>query len=45
MKGVPDDEVRAMIGGNAVEAYGLDVNVLQPVVDRIGPRVSQVITD
>lgn len=45
MKGVPADEVRAMIGGNAVEAYGLDVNALQPVVDRIGPLVSQVITD
>jgi len=37
--------VRAMVGGNAVEAYGLDTHALQPSVDRIGPFVSQVITD
>jgi predicted TIM-barrel fold metal-dependent hydrolase len=44
MKGLPEDEVLAMIGGNAVDAYDLDVEALQPVVDRIGPRTSQVIT-
>jgi hypothetical protein len=44
MKGLPEDEVLAMVGGNAVEAYDLDVGALQPVVDRIGPLTSQVIT-
>jgi predicted TIM-barrel fold metal-dependent hydrolase len=44
MKGLPEDEVLAMIGGNAVEAYDLDVGALQAVVDRIGPLTSQVIT-
>jgi predicted TIM-barrel fold metal-dependent hydrolase len=44
MKGLPEDEVRAMIAGNAVDAYSLDVRALQPVVDRIGPLTSQVIT-
>ena len=44
MQGVPDDEVRAMVGGNAVQAYGLDVGALQPTVDRIGPSVDQVVT-
>jgi predicted TIM-barrel fold metal-dependent hydrolase len=44
MKGVPDDEVRAMTAGNAVNAYDLDVNALQSHVERIGPLTSQVIT-
>ena len=44
MKGLPEDEVRAMIAGNAVDAYNLDVDALRPVVDRIGPLTSQVIT-
>lgn len=44
MKGVPEEEVRAMAGGNAVEAYDLDVQALQPVIDRVGPVVSQVVT-
>jgi predicted TIM-barrel fold metal-dependent hydrolase len=44
MKGLPEDEIRAMIAGNAVEAYDLDVDALQPTVDRIGPEKSQVIT-
>ena len=33
-----------MIGGNAVEAYDLDVGALQPIVDRVGPLTDQVIT-
>jgi predicted TIM-barrel fold metal-dependent hydrolase len=45
MKGLPEDEVRAMIGGNAVEAYDLDLDALQPIIDRVGPLKSQVITD
>jgi predicted TIM-barrel fold metal-dependent hydrolase len=44
MKGVPDHEVRAIVGTNAADAYDLDVDALQPVVDRIGPLTSQVIT-
>ncbi len=44
MKGLPEDEVQAMIGGNAVDAYNLDVEALQPVIDRIGPLTGQVIT-
>jgi predicted TIM-barrel fold metal-dependent hydrolase len=45
MKGLPEDEVLAMIGGNAVTAYDLDVERLRPVVERVGPLTSEVITD
>jgi predicted TIM-barrel fold metal-dependent hydrolase len=45
MKGIPEHEVRAMIAGNAVEAYQLDVDTLQPVIDQVGPLTSQVITN
>ena len=40
-----DASVANPIAGNAVEAYDLDVEALQPIVDRVGPTKSQVITD
>jgi predicted TIM-barrel fold metal-dependent hydrolase len=36
--GLPEDEVAAMLGGNAVEFYGLDAEKLAPLVARIGPE-------
>jgi len=36
--GLPDDEIAAMLGGNAVDFYGLDVEKLAPLVARIGPK-------
>ncbi|MGO8863573.1 MAG: amidohydrolase family protein [Acidimicrobiales bacterium] len=44
MKGLPEEEVLAMIGGNAVDAYNLDVDSLRPVVESIGPLRGQVLT-
>jgi predicted TIM-barrel fold metal-dependent hydrolase len=38
-RGVPENEIRAMLGGNAVEVYGFDTEKLAPLVDRIGPSV------
>jgi predicted TIM-barrel fold metal-dependent hydrolase len=35
--GVPSDELRAMLGGNAARCYHLDLDALQPIADRIGP--------
>ena len=35
--GFPQDEVAAMLGGNAAEFYGFDTEKLAPLVDRIGP--------
>ena len=36
------DDTRRMLGLNAVEMYGLDVAALAPLVERIGPRVSEI---
>jgi predicted TIM-barrel fold metal-dependent hydrolase len=44
MQGVPEAEVRAILGGNAVEAYNLDLATLQPIADRVGPTVSELVS-
>jgi predicted TIM-barrel fold metal-dependent hydrolase len=41
---VAEDEVRAIVGGNAAALYGFDLAALQPLVDRIGPTVAEVAT-
>jgi predicted TIM-barrel fold metal-dependent hydrolase len=41
---VPEDEVRAIVGGNAAELYRFDLDALAPLVDRIGPTVAEVAT-
>jgi hypothetical protein len=38
--GVPEDEIEAMLGGNAARFYGIDTEKLAPLVARIGPRKS-----
>jgi predicted TIM-barrel fold metal-dependent hydrolase len=40
LRGVPDDELAAMLGGNAARVYGFDVEKLAPLVARIGPEKS-----
>lgn len=39
-RGIPDDEIAAMLGGNAAEFYGFDTGALAPLVERIGPQRS-----
>ena len=39
--GLPEDEIEIMLGGNAVEFYGLDVDRLNPIANRIGPERSE----
>ena len=39
-RGLPDAEIAAMLGGNAVELYGFDAEKLAPIAARIGPRKS-----
>jgi hypothetical protein len=34
---VPDDEIAALLGGNAAKFYGLDTEKLAPLAARIGP--------
>ena len=38
--GLPEDEIAAMLGGNAVDFYGFDAAALAPLVERIGPERS-----
>jgi predicted TIM-barrel fold metal-dependent hydrolase len=42
MKGVPEGEVRAILAGNAIEAYRLDASRLQPIADEVGPRTEEL---
>lgn len=39
---VPEGEARQILGLNAAELYGVDVEALQPLVDRIGPTPDEV---
>jgi predicted TIM-barrel fold metal-dependent hydrolase len=43
MNGVPEDEMRAIVGGNLVRAYQLDFAQLGPIADRIGPGCEELI--
>ncbi len=40
--GVPEADVRVILGDNGVRAFGLDRAVLDPVADRIGPTPSEL---
>jgi predicted TIM-barrel fold metal-dependent hydrolase len=42
--GLPEDQVRRMVAGNAAALYGLDLVALQAIADRIGPTVAEVAT-
>jgi predicted TIM-barrel fold metal-dependent hydrolase len=43
MQGVPEGELRAMLAGNAVEAYRLDAAKLAGIAARIGPQVAEIV--
>jgi predicted TIM-barrel fold metal-dependent hydrolase len=36
--GLPEHEVRRMVGENAIECYGFDVSELAPIAERVGPE-------
>jgi predicted TIM-barrel fold metal-dependent hydrolase len=42
-KGVPEDELRKMLGGNAADFFGFDVDKLAPLVAEIGPKKSDFV--
>ena len=41
--GLPEAEVRAMLGENAAEAYGFDLVKLGALAERVGPPVSELL--
>jgi predicted TIM-barrel fold metal-dependent hydrolase len=41
-EGVPDDEVRLMLGENAIRFFGLDRERLVEIAKRIGPRIEDI---
>ncbi|MHB8220881.1 MAG: amidohydrolase family protein [Acidimicrobiales bacterium] len=40
--GLPEDDVRLLLGANAVDLYGFDGATLQAVADRVGPTVADL---
>jgi predicted TIM-barrel fold metal-dependent hydrolase len=42
--GMPEDELRPILGGNAVNLWGFDAAQLQSVADRVGPTVEDLAT-
>ena len=40
--GVPDDELRLMLGENAIRVLGLDRGALAAVAERIGPTIADI---
>lgn len=45
LSGVPEAELRLLLGENAVQCYGLDRQRLLRVAERIGPRMEDIFTD
>ena len=40
--GIPEDDVRTILGANGVRAFNLDTTILQPIADRIGPTPQEL---
>jgi len=43
LAGVPEDDVRAIVGENALRCYGLDASPLRLIADRIGPSLDDLL--
>jgi len=41
-RGLPEDEVRSMLGGNMIRFFNLDVPRLQELARRIGPTIEEI---
>jgi len=39
---MPEDELRAILGGNALDAYAFDRDQLESVAAKIGPRLEDI---
>ena len=45
LQGVPENEVRSILGENAVRCYSLDGAALTRIAERIGPRPEDILGD
>jgi predicted TIM-barrel fold metal-dependent hydrolase len=41
-KDLPEDEIRQMLGLTAARVYGVDVDAVHPLVDKIGPTLDEI---
>jgi predicted TIM-barrel fold metal-dependent hydrolase len=41
--GVPPEDVRAILSENPARVYGFDVAALQPIADRVGPTMEELV--
>ena len=42
--GMPEEDIRRILGANACDLWGLDGDMLQSVADRVGPTVADLAT-
>jgi predicted TIM-barrel fold metal-dependent hydrolase len=42
-RGVPIDEASTILTRNPARLYGFDLDVLQPIADRIGPTAAEIV--
>jgi hypothetical protein len=40
--GVPEVDLRRLVGGNAIECYGMAVEPLEQAAGRVGPTVAEI---
>jgi hypothetical protein len=40
---VPADEVRLLVGANAIKLWGFDRKELEPVVESVGPTMADIL--
>ena len=40
--GIPEDEVRLMIGGNAARVYNFDLKLMNSIAAKIGPKIADI---
>ncbi|HEY2428876.1 MAG TPA: amidohydrolase family protein, partial [Acidimicrobiales bacterium] len=40
--GLPEEDIRSILGSNAVDLWGFDADLLQGVADRVGPTVEDL---
>ena len=44
MSDVPEQELRPILGETAAKVYSFDLNLLQPIANRVGPSVDEIAT-